>query len=316
MANSISDTVVHAIRSRTDNEIEMQTSSKLLQCHSLIHQYYSSLEVSLATVESDAPFSKPWQVLTVSRKMELYRKESGPVETVRVVIDCQLHYTAYTFNEMFVEGNMGTPHELEELPFLKKMGDVTWFICHGVDNFSSYKVFSCKDVVVMSVPPDTVRQKLCYKLFQSSGQKSHIWQSCVSLKYYLASRTREYNKLSVDDQLRRQSVHSTVLIDYLSPASRCKRLKNLSGEIECLRQKLRSSCKAMSVELRDEQSEEMAQIVQCISSSDVGQSQLEAIYQEAAATGEGRGLHMKHIWESDLELFFNDQQQNDMCILL
>jgi hypothetical protein len=72
----------------------------------------------------------------------------------------------------------------------------------------------------------------------------------------------------------------------------------------------------MSVELRDEQSEEMAQIVQCISSSDVGQSQLEAIYQEAAATGEGRGLHMKHIWESDLELFFNDQQQNDMCILL
>lgn len=117
---------------------------------------------------------------------------------------------------------------------------------------------------------------------------------------------------SDDARLRRQSIHSTVPMDYLSPASRSKRIDNMRTEIEILRQKVRPHNQTTSMDLEDEQNEEMIRLVQYISDSDVGLSELEKIYQEADEAGDGKGIVLKNTWENDVAMFYSDQHQNSM----
>ena len=101
-------------------------------------------------------------------------------------------------------------------------------------------------------------------------------------------------------------------MDYLSPASRSKRIDNMRTEIEILRQKVRPHNQTTSMDLEDEQNEEMIQLVQYISDSDVGLSELENIYQEADEAGDGKGIVLKNTWENDVAMFYSDQHQNSM----
>ena len=66
------------------------------------------------------------------------------------------------------------------------------------------------------------------------------------------------------------------------------------------------------MDLEDEQSEEMIRLVQYISDSDVGLSELEKIYQEADEAGDGKGIVLKNTWENDVAMFYSDQHQNSM----
>ena len=126
-------------------------------------------------------------------------------------------------------------------------------------------------------------------------------QYCLSLKYYL---THKKNTLSSDDaRLRRQSIHSTVPMDYLSPASRTKSIDNMRTEIEILMQKVRPHNQTTSMDLEDEQSEEMIPLVQYISDSDDGLPELEKIYQEADEAGDGKGIVLKNTWEMTWQYF-------------
>ncbi len=68
------------------------------------------------------------------------------------------------------------------------------------------------------------------------------------------------------------------------------------------------------MDLRDEQNNEMVQIVRSIADSDVGMAQLDKIYQEADVTGQGRGTLLKSVWDSDVEMFFAEQMKNsELC---
>ena len=58
------------------------------------------------------------QVLTISRKITSYSEAAGPLETVRIVINSKLHYTVYTFCEIFAEGNLSTPQDTSSFLFL------------------------------------------------------------------------------------------------------------------------------------------------------------------------------------------------------
>lgn len=86
----------------------------------------------------------------------------------------------------------------------------------------------------------------------------------------------------------------------------------MRGEIECLRQRVRRSINTTSINLQDEQNEEMIKLVKCVSDSDVSLSELERIYEDAEVLGEGRGVALKETWESDVECFFSDQRRNGM----
>ena len=197
------------------------SSSSLSQCKLLLKEHHPSLEVSLDTIE-------------VSANRLDYSKAVGPLDDIKIVIFNSLHFTVYVFCDIFAEGDLETPQDVERLTFLVQLSEI---VCHGVDNYSSYNVYGIKDAVNVTIPPDTVWHKSCEKFFQcGKAHKPDMCQNCLSLKYYL---TRKKNTLSSDDaRLRRQSVHSTVPMDYLSPASRSKRIENMRTEIEILRQKV------------------------------------------------------------------------------
>lgn len=188
------------------------SSSNIFVCHGIVKELYPLLEVSIDTIESEmAPGTRSEQVLSISRKVKGYHEVTGPFETVRIVIDGKLHYTVYIFCEKFAEGNLSTAHDVEQLDFFKKMEDPSWIVCHGVSGYSSYKSYTVKNAVTMTIPQDCVRHKSCDRIFQLAGQqKSLVCRSCLSLKHYLTTRKRKYDALSSDDRLRRQSSSSTV----------------------------------------------------------------------------------------------------------
>ena len=285
------------------------SSSSLIQCELLLKEHHPSLEVSLETIEVSAN-RLDW-VIVVRRRVKFYSKAVGPLDDMKIVIFNNLHFTVYVFCDIFAEGDLETPQDVERLTFLVRLSDLSWIVCHGVDNYSSYNVYGIKDAVNVTIPPDTVRHKSCEKFFQcGKAHKSDMCQYCLSLKYYL---TRKKNTLSSDDaRLRRQSIHSTVPMDYLSPASRSKRIDNMRTEIEILRQKVRPHNQTTSMDLEDEQNEEMIRLVQYISDSDVGLSEQEKIYQEADEAGDGKGIVLKNTWENDVAMFYSDQHQNSM----
>ena len=89
---------------------------------------------------------------------------------------------------------------------------------------------------------------------------------------------------------------------YLSPASKKARLSNVTDENEKLKIKIgRLSAKvtAYQVQLNDEQSKDMTQLVQVISTSDVRKDELEKIYEEEEVDREEKGYLLRSIWEND-----------------
>ena len=307
MASCSRESVRNALRRKLlDNDL-VSSSSAIYEVKKIIRKKYPSLDVSMDSIESSS--NQLSQLLSVSRSIKSYSKSVGPLDSVRLVIDCELHYIVYIFCEIYAEGNLSSPKDIESLEVLARVSNDSWIACHGVENYSSYNVIS-KDIVGMTLPPDSVRHVNCSRFFiADKTKKSNVCQSCLSLKYYLTSRKKTLSALSTPDRKRRQDVSSTVPFDYLSPFSKSQRMKNMRNKITSLSRKL-VSISQHSMELRDEQNEEMAQLVQGISESDVGVQELEKIYQEADATVNGRGEALKRIWDEDVEMFFSDQKKN------
>lgn len=198
------------------------------------------------------------------------------------------------------------------LAVLEKMSnDREWLVCCGNQELSSYNMVYNEHVTHMTLPADSFRHTNCDRLFKADPFKNlPVCQSCSSLKYYLNSRKRAYKALSTPDQVKRQSVSSTVPFDYLSPFSKNRRLRNMRRKIKSLIERLKIS--QQLIEVKCEQSEEIAKLVQAISKSKAGTSEFEKIYKEAdeMAPGRGRGTTLRAAWDSDVDMFFGDQERN------
>ena len=64
----------------------------------------------------------------------------------------------------------------------------------------------------------------------------------------------------------------------------------------------------------DEQSKELAKLIECISSSEEGQEAVKAVCNEADEQP-GSGAILKELWELEREAFFKDQRRNVEPIL-
>ena len=60
----------------------------------------------------------------------------------------------------------------------------------------------------------------------------------------------------------------------------------------------------------DEQSKELAELIECISSSEEGQEAVKAVCNEADEQQPGSGAILKELWELEREAFFEDQRRN------
>ena len=138
------------------------SSSSLRQCE-LLEEHHPSLEVSLDTIEVSA--NCPDWVITVRRRVKFYSKTVGPLDDMKIVIFNNLHFTVYVFCDIFAEGDLETPQDVERLTFLVRLSNLSWIFCHRVDNYSSYNVYGIKNAANVTIPPDIVRHKSCEKVF-------------------------------------------------------------------------------------------------------------------------------------------------------
>lgn len=60
----------------------------------------------------------------------------------------------------------------------------------------------------------------------------------------------------------------------------------------------------------DQQSKELAKLIECISSSEKGQEAVKAVCNEADEQQPGSGVILKELWELEREAFFKDQRRN------
>lgn len=281
-----------------------------------VQDKFPSLASSIEQLERPAD-----QVLCISRKRKAYYKATGPLDRIRLVMDTSLRYTAYIFYGVLDEGTLADPKDLLSLSVVKKMAnEQEWLVCDGITEVG-YNVHH-KDAMCAVLPPDCYRHRNCSMIFHkagssstSSGKSSTISQCepCRTLKYYLNSRKRVHQALSTPDRIKRQNISSTVPFDYLSPSSKGQRLKNMRRTIVSLGKQLKSMKHSQinSIELKEEQSGDMAKFVQAISESEVGCTELERIYEEGESVRQGMGMALQNSWENDV--FFGDQERNGKC---
>lgn len=76
--------------------------------------------------------------------------------------------------------------------------------------------------------------------------------------------------------------------------------------------KLRKLYKQTRIELSQEQSSELCQLIEAIEKSNEGKEELSRIVKEGNQykDGKGGGNFLKNIWEKDQESFFKDQRNN------
>lgn len=126
---------------------------------------------------------------------------------------------------------------------------------------------------------------------------------------YLVKLKRKHS--SDDSHTDHQQCSFDFPYEFLSPASKKARMVNIKKENRVVKVKvarLQSEIHS-SVTVNDGQASELSQLVQAITSTETGQSELEKIFSEADMHGQG-GSVIRNIWESDTREFYTDQLMN------
>lgn len=109
---------------------------------------------------------------------------------------------------------------------------------------------------------------------------------------------------------RRQDASSKVKICHLSPASQQAREFNVRRGRKNYRREAKRLRTSTALTVSDEQSKELAELIECISSSEEGQEAVKAVCNEADEQQPGSGVILKELWELEREAFFKDQRRN------
>lgn len=120
---------------------------------------------------------------------------------------------------------------------------------------------------------------------------------------------------SVEEKARRSNSQSNVPNRYLSPSSKEAKLKSSRSAIKSLQEKnQRLLGKIARYEFDYDQTRELHSLmVKAINGNESGNSALEKLFDEAEATGKGRGQLLRGIWDTDakeLDNFYNNQENN------
>ena len=249
------------------------------------------MDTKIETVELQQNQLKKF--LVIGRRIKGYEAETGPVEIVRLVVDCNLQFKVYVYMEVVEAGSLMNAHDITSLVILHKLNDENYFICPGVNNYSTYHQsigFNPTSVVHVALPTNSVRHTDCSRICTKSKlQKMLICKSCLLLKYYLTRQKRNHDAMTCDDRKERQKYTSSCPFDYLSPYSKKIRLESMRKGIHTLKLKLwQAYKKELSLQLNDDQGREMAELIRTISNSETGRHELEQIFNDAEMHGEGK----------------------------
>lgn len=324
------------LRMAVSKRLEEEESPSILKdLANIITTNFKSLEARLLYVDSEpkkSPAPTPscssrLPFLEVSRKMKSYEESVGPFDRIKVVFEGTLQFKIYVYSDLLEKGTITSPDDAPSLIALKKMDDSNVFVCNGIDNYSSYRPSVGNDprtVVHISLLNNFVRHIDCSRLceLQNDRPQSPVCSSCLSLKGYLARQKRKRKSAESSDSVHtsHQQAFSRFPFDYLSPCSKRVRYNNLRIENKKLRiqgGRFQQRLKDFDMKLNDEQSKEMTEVFQAISSSDEAVSELEKIFIEAGDKDE----MLRRAWEKDMSDFYEDQDKNGtklafMCMVV
>ena len=104
-------------------------------------------------------------------------------------------------------------------------------------------------------------------------------------------------------------------ICHLSPASQQAREFNVRRERKNYRREAERLRTSTALTVSEEQSKELAMLIECISSSEEGEKEVKAVCNETDEQQPGSGAILKELWELEREAFFKDQRTNGESML-
>lgn len=278
------------------------------------------------SAESTSPSSA--LIIEQSRNLQ-FSPSTGPFQPVRLVVypHGQWRLDSPILEHRKIEdGRLNFPVESAELINLAhKWFSNTRVLCPGLVGLDGHNLqkelgYLPKNVCLLN--GTSLYSKNC-KIWHVPGSNYRNLTSdrvrkmcgdCLVCERYAKSALDNRRSLNSAKREERRNPSSNYPIQYLSPQSKCLRLSNSRQLRSRKDKKLRKLYKQTRVELPQEQSSEICQLIEAIENSNEGKEELSRIVKEGNqykdAKGRKAGNFVKDIWEKDRESFFKDQINN------
>ena len=273
----------------------------------------------------------------------MFDSSTGPFQAVRLVIfpdgEWQLDSPIYehrvvTSGTLHVnladDKSMAVPKELMELA--QKYVTDKHVLCPGlleVEDLHSELGFMPKTVRLFNGPITTVHSNSCkiwhipaknVKSKAEDNRHQRVCGECLISGRYVKKAIEKKRTMDSSKRQERKQPSSNYPMKYLSPKSKTARYANSRLQRHRLEKHVKRLYKRTKVELPQEQSAELCQLIESIESSDEGKKELAKIFKEGnqlkSAKGQKAGDCLKEVWRKDRESFFKDQRSNGMLAFL
>ena len=251
----------------------------------------------------------------------MFDSSTGPFQAVRLVIfpdgkwrlDCPIYeHRVVTSGTLSLadDKSMAVPKELMELA--QKYVTEKHVLCPGLleaEDLHSELGYMPKILRLFNGPITTVHSNSCKiwhipakngKSKAEDNRHQRVCGECLISGRYVKKAIKKKRTMDSSKRQERKQPLSNYPMKYLSPKSKTARYAK--------------------IELPQEQSAELCQLIESIESSDEGKKELGKIFNEGnqlkSAKGHKAGDCLKEVWRKDRESFFKDQRSNGMLAFL
>ena len=167
-----------------------------------------------------------------------------------------------------------------------------------------------KKCKIWHIPPRLTKERLN----ASDPRWKRVCLECLDTTRYVKKQVKKKKNLDEPTKLKRQTPSSHFLWRYLSPASKTKRARNIRQQRSRLSKHVQRFYKRTKIELPDEQSKELCNLIEAIEGSEMGQRERKKITAEGNKLEGGlkAGDCISEVWQKDRASFYKDQQSNGM----
>ena len=198
----------------------------------------------------------------------------------------------------------------------------------GVDDLQNVLGYIPKPVNLFNGPITTVHSKTCKmwhipsaqnvksKAEESDVRHQRVCGECLIASRYVHEQIQKKREMDSSKRHERQQPSSNYPMKFLSPKSKTARYANSRLQRHRLEKHVKKLYKRTKIELPQEQSTELCQLIETIESSDAGKKELANIFNEGNQYTSDKGMKagecLKEVWRKDRESFFKDQRRNGM----
>ena len=266
--------------------------------------------------ESTAPSSSAL-VIEQSRNLQ-FSLSTGPFQPVRLIIYPHGEWrldSPILGHRKIEDGRLSFPVKSAELVNLaKKWLSNTRVLCPGLVGLDGHDLqkglgYLPKNVCLLNGTSKYSKNCKVWHVPGSNYRKStsdrvqKICGNCLVCERYAKSALDNRQSLDSTKREERRNPSSNYPIQYLSPQSKSLRLSNCRQLRSRMDKKLKKLYKQTRIELPQEQSSELCQLIEAIENSNEGKEELSRIVKEGNQYKDGKGRKagnfVKDIWEKD-----------------